>query len=463
MSTKNDRQYKYVYRVRDDRTSSRWWLWILLAALGLLYMTGGLLFGLVFLSRWNALTQSYVSQFIGLPINLPSNLPLDLPINLVSTTDTPPDWAGQERVNILLVGMDLRPGEQGSPGRTDSMIIATIDPYSKTAGMLSIPRDLWVPIPLANGRDTEERINAAYAIGELNKYPGGGMALLRRTIEYNFGIRVHYYVDVEFEGFRKVVNSLDGILLDVKRPVRDDQYPTDNYGVKRIYIPAGLQWMDGETALEYARTRHQDSDFGRISRQREVLLAVRDRALQINALPKLPQLLMELKDFLHTDLSVGEMLSLARLASQIDSDKITSRSIEGDGVQPVTTELGASILLPRRAGLGTILSEVFFDARLREEAPVVEVVAPSSRPGAGKAVADYLRSHGIAKVTSRVGEDARATPTQILVYGAKKHSAEQVANMLGLPAGRTQQTGADGSGVDIRVLLGPDIKLPGGA
>ena len=288
VTQKSDRQYKYAYRVRDDRPGSRVWLRVLFAACVLLYLTGGLSFGLVFLSRWNNLTQSFVAQFVDFPVNLPPNLPVNLPINLVSTTDTPPDWAGLERVNILLVGMDSRPGEQGIPGRTDSMIIATIDPFSRTAGMLSIPRDLWLPIPLGNGRDTEERINAAYAIGEMNKYPGGGMALLRRTIEYNFGIRIHYYVQVDFEGFRQVVDSLDGILLDVKRPVRDDQYPTDDYGVKRLYIPAGLQWMDGETALQYACTRHQDSDFGRISRQRDVLLAVRNRALQVDALPRLP-------------------------------------------------------------------------------------------------------------------------------------------------------------------------------
>ena len=117
-----------------------------------------------------------------------------------------PVWSGIERVNILLLGVDEREVEEG-PWRTDTLILLTIDPATRTAGMLSIPRDLWVPIP---GYDLEGKINTAHFVGDAQGYPGGGPALAMATLQYNFGIPVQHYVRLNFSGFERLIDLIGG-------------------------------------------------------------------------------------------------------------------------------------------------------------------------------------------------------------------------------------------------------------
>ena len=168
----------------------------------------------------------------------------------------------QERTNILLLGIDKRAQELGA-SRTDTMIVATVDPETKTAAMLSIPRDLWVSIPSYS----EGRINTAHFLGDRDDYPGGGPALAKKTVQYALGIPIHYYVRINFEGFEKLVDAIGGISIDVKEAIHDEEYPDGNYGYMTVDIPAGPQHMDGKTALQYARVRHGGSDFLRAKRQ----------------------------------------------------------------------------------------------------------------------------------------------------------------------------------------------------
>jgi LCP family protein required for cell wall assembly len=167
-----------------------------------------------------------------------------------------PRWNGKERVNILVLGVDQRPGERG-PWRTDTMIVVSVDPVSKSAGMLSLPRDLWVEIP-GYGQD---RINTAYVVGDLNKFPGGGPALAKKTVQYNLGEPIHYYVRVNFLAFQKLIDLIGGVDIYVEQEINDPTYPDMNYGYDPLHIPAGWQHLDGALALKYARTRHASSDF----------------------------------------------------------------------------------------------------------------------------------------------------------------------------------------------------------
>ena len=165
--------------------------------------------------------------------------------NATPVTVTYPNWSKNEPVNILLLGLDFRPEEQDS--RADTMIVVHIDPAEKTATMLSIPRDLWVPIP-GHG---EARINAAFQLGEDDKTtPGGGPGLAMATVEDNFNIPIHYFAQVDFTGFERIVDAMGGINIDVPRPLADNEYPYGDYGYSRIYVPAGLQHLDGHTALQ---------------------------------------------------------------------------------------------------------------------------------------------------------------------------------------------------------------------
>lgn len=242
----------------------------------------------------------------------------------VGPTPTPyPAWDGDRPINVLLLGVDARVGEEGPP-RSDTIIIVRVDPVGKRVDMLSIPRDLLVEIPGYSAT----KINAAYPFGELNPdIPGGGPTLAAQTVEYNFGIRIDYFAEVDIVGMEKVVDTLGGVFIDVPGIVKDDQYPTGDYGYTRVYFTPGLQLMDGETAVRYSRTRHDDGDFARQNRQQQVLMAIRDRAIGTGAITKLPDLLADVGASVRTDLSLRQMFSLARLGQEIDRGDIYTHSL----------------------------------------------------------------------------------------------------------------------------------------
>lgn len=265
----------------------------------------------------------------------------------------------QQRINILLLGIDQRPGEQG-PFRTDTMIVLTVDPATGTAGMLSIPRDLWVPIPGYG----ENRINTANFLGDMYKHPGGGPALAKKTVAYNLGFPIHYYVRVNFEGFKRIVDMVGGIDIEVPHEIKDDSFPDDNYGYDPLYIPAGLVHMDGELALKYARTRHGDDDFQRARRQQQVILALKDKVLDLNLLPslipKLPELMATLSDSVQTDMPMDEILRLARLSRELDFDNVKTVVIDETMTIPQTTPSGARVLLPIRENIRPVVDDLFW-------------------------------------------------------------------------------------------------------
>ena len=218
------------------------------------------------------------------PADVATPAPVQTPAADAATKDT-------GHLNILLLGVDQRPDEAiptGDPGRTDSMLLVSIDFDDHVVAMVSIPRDGFVVIP-GHGN---ERINAAYTFGELDQR-GDGPALAKKTVEQVFGIAVDRYALVDIHSMQQVVDDLGGVWIDNPQRLIDTQYPTDDYRTIKIDIPAGRQLMNGVTAVEYARTRHPDSDYGRENRQQQVLLAIRDRALQLDVLPRLPHILPE--------------------------------------------------------------------------------------------------------------------------------------------------------------------------
>lgn len=275
-----------------------------------------------------------------------------------------------KRVNILLIGSDSRDGDPY--GRTDTIMIATVDPVGRRAGLLSIPRDLWVSIP-GHG---ENRINTVYRLGKMQGY--GGPALLKQTIQANLGIVIDFYAAINFEGFKQVVDGLDGI--DVCVPEAIDaatrygytpEYidPVGHYsyvpaeeagaeGYKFLYIEAGWQHLNGEAALRYARSRATPtSDFARMERQQTVLLAIRDKALQIGIIPRIPQLWTAMRQAIETDLTLEDMLRLARLAYLVD--RVDTRTIGPAETTGHTTSAGASVLLPQPEQIRRLAAEMF--------------------------------------------------------------------------------------------------------
>jgi len=282
-----------------------------------------------------------------------------------------PDWKGTERITILLLGLDQRDEERqvGIPTRTDTMSLLTIDPVTKASALISLPRDLWVTIPGYG----EQRINEAYPLGELRRVDGGGPGLAARTIESNFGLHVNHYAIVNFGGFEDLINLVGGVIVDVPRPLADDAYPTDNYGTQRIYFGPGPQLMDGATALKYARTRHADSDFGRMARQQQVLRAVADRALKQNLIARLPALVDQGSRAVQTDFAVTDMLSLGKLATQMDLASLKTLEVQYPLVRDYRGYDGAALLLPDRNAIRAAIIQAM-------EPPVPVNPLPTSAP-----------------------------------------------------------------------------------
>lgn len=273
----------------------------------------------------------------------------------------PPIWDGEGRVNLLLMGIDQRGDRQGH-WRTDTMIIVTIDPDAQTVGMISVPRDLWVPIW---GYDIDNRINTAHYYGSYYGYPGGGPALARDTVSYNLGIPIHHYVRINFTAFEKIIDEIGGIDIYAEKAINDPNYPDEAYGYDPFYLPAGQHHLDGETALKYARSRHGTGDFDRAKRQQQVILAARDQVIQLDQLPNLIsnglEILNTLGDSVQTDLTFDQAILLARIVSNIPSESYQGAVIDRNYTQSYTTDTGAQVLIPLRDRIAK-LYESFFES-----------------------------------------------------------------------------------------------------
>lgn len=267
--------------------------------------------------------------------------------------------AGKDgRINLLLLGIDRRGGTDWA-FRTDTIMVVTLDPDTRAAGILSIPRDLQLDIP-GHGQD---RINTANVYGSLRDNPDGGPALLQSTIEGNFGIPIDGYLMVDFRAFETIVDTLGGIDVEVPQRLHDTRYPDpkpgDPFAYKTIHFEPGLQHMNGRQALEYARSRMSTSDFDRAKRQQLVLLAIRQRALSLSAIPRWPKLATAVIDSIRTDLRTNELLALAILAARIDMSNLNQVVLEHPLVFSHRRADGASVQLPRWDLINPVLVELF--------------------------------------------------------------------------------------------------------
>ncbi len=255
---------------------------------------------------------------------------------------------------ILLVGLDLRPDEQqrGLPGHTDAISVLLWQPAGN-ATLVSFPRDLWVDIPGFG----EQRLNVAYPLGAQTGGPPAGAALLARTLDGEFGLRADRWVQVDFRGFAAVVDALGGLDLVVPATIVDEHYPTDDYGSRRLVIPAGTQHLDGATALAYARTRAPDSDFGRMARQQQVLAALRERARSPAGVPLVPGALPALREAITTNLAPHEAVVVLSSLALLPRERLVSLVIGPELAPPRIGPGGAAILVPRNAAIRQALAD----------------------------------------------------------------------------------------------------------
>jgi LCP family protein required for cell wall assembly len=408
------------------------------------------------------------------------------------TGDTLPNWEESERVNILLLGIDKRPDE--TYARTDTMILITVDPTTGKAGMLSIPRDLLATIPGYG----ETRINAAHYTGDKDGYPGGGPALAMKTVQYNLGVPVHFYVRVDFDGFRRIIDTLGGVDINVPQAIDDPKYPDDNYGYDPFSIQPGLQHLDGDMTLKYARTRATlGSDFDRAHRQQLVLLAVREKALAVGVIAKIPELWATMAGTIQTDMQLMDIVELAKLANRMNTQDIQSAVIDRSMTVDYVTEQRAQVLLPIREKLRPLIDQMFGSSKPRptplpptptpnpaalakaqaaaqvEKQQLAEAMAVLQAEGAKVVVqngttqadldagtAQYLRNQGFNVVQFGPADRTDYPRTVIVDYTNKSYTLEFLANIFDVANENIRRSPNLKSEVDIRVIVGADFRLP---
>lgn len=257
------------------------------------------------------------------------------------------------RTNILVLGLDARPGE-GMVTRSDTLILATVDPEQLYAGMLSIPRDLYIDIP----GYAPDRINAAHVLGE-SVQRGGGPRLAAETIEQNFQVRVHRTLRMDFRGFVAIIDAAGGVTVDVENAIIDYEYPTENYGTMVVEFKSGPQHMSGERALQYARIRHGSSDFLRAERQQRVIVALARQLSWPGNWWRLPNVYLVLAQYVDTDLNIVDIAMMAPTLLWVGPNGIDHQVLDTGYVYGSSTEGGASIQRPDWNQIHPLLDEMF--------------------------------------------------------------------------------------------------------
>jgi LCP family protein required for cell wall assembly len=415
-----------------------------------------------------------------------SPLPQGTPVGSALPQVSIPPWDGKQRLNILLIGADQRPGE--GTFNTDTLIVVSIDPVTKQVAMFSLPRDTErVPIPPGPARQV---FGSVYA-GKINAwwtqihnradlYQGTsktrGYNGLKAILGYLYGLDIKYFVEVNFDGFKKVVDQIGGVTINVQVPVSDDRFPSINGGLRRVYIPSGIQHMNGAEALRYARSRHGSNDFDRGARQQRVLLSLREQADPQALIPQLPQLIDAIGSAVSTDVPADQLAPLLGLASQIDTKAIRSY-VFAPPLYGTETKPGAPVyfLQPKVSRIRAAVRDAFTtdpaDEALRQdlaaEGAALWVLNGTSDAGRGTRLADYLDFHGLAASAPRQKPPGPVpADTTIVVYnGAEANMPDSIA-YLQKTFGVTVTTRTDPAvHADIVVTIGratPDLEAPAG-
>jgi polyisoprenyl-teichoic acid--peptidoglycan teichoic acid transferase len=459
-----------------------WLLGVLLAGFALVAMVSAVLvFTTVrdFVAGWKITSQNPAtpvaqSESTSSPTDVGVVLPVATPKPGDTAVPTPEvgAWTGTDRVTILIMGIDRRQGEEEKGYLTDTMMLVTMDPSAHTAAMLSIPRDLWVSIP---GGFEEDTINTANRTGDYYDYPGGGPALAVKTVEYNLGVTVNYYVRLDFTAFETFIDTIGGIDVYNETEIDDPNYPNGSYGFEPFFLPAGPQHLNGHDALRYARTRHGNSDIDRATRQQQVAMAVRERVLSLDMLPSLvagaPNLMRTLNDSIWTNLSLEQMVSLALLAQDIPRENIRTAVIDFKYVLDYTTPEGRQVLVPLRDKIRVLRDELFASTAamapataedekslmLQEEA-TVQVLNGAGIDGLGCLTQQFLIDQGVHADQCDTADRSDYTSSVIVDYTGNPYTVRFLSKIFGVS---TIISGADpNSNVDVKVIVGQDWTVP---
>jgi LCP family protein required for cell wall assembly len=393
-------------------------------------------------------------------------------------------WDGTQRVTILLMGLDFRDWQlNDGPPRTDTMVLLTIEPITKTAGMLSIPRDLWVEIP---GFE-HNRINTAYFLGETYKVPGGGPALAVETVENLLGVPIQYYAVIEFSTFEKMIDEIGGIDVLVKQEVKISPIGRDSF-----WLEAKPYHFDGAEALAYARARKTEGgDFDRAERQQQVALAIRDRVVGFDMIPNLiakaPTLYAQFRTGVRTNMidtsappaqlvdQIQQLVSLGLLVLDIDPETIQKGVIgPPDMVEFSILPSGADVLQPIPDQIRILRDEIFattsalgpsiekgesLDSALLEN-PSIAVYNGAGVGGLAGRTATFFEERGFNVIEVGNADRSNYFTTLVIDYTGNPYMRKYLAETANIAESQFLSQNDPDSDVDVAIILGSDWFIP---
>jgi len=459
MSNKSNRFSKFLPKTRGTRIFV-----LVMVAIGL--VLGFLVSNLVS----NVIARSNPFNVPGIDVvDKPSNAPvgstpgIELPTATLpppELVEMPPNWDGKTRINVLIMGLDIRDQETDAP-RTDSMILFTMDPLNNTAGMISIPRDLWVKIPNAD----YAKINTAYRVGEVKQLPGGGPENARKAVENLLGVPIQYYAQIDFKAFVKFIDDIKGVKLDIKEPIDLDILYTKDV----VHLEPGIVTLPGDLALAYVRNRHTAmGDFDRAKRQQEVILAIRDRIVTFQMFPMLvanaPTFYADISQGIKTNMDLQVLLSFAQKVLQIPRENYVNKVINNEYVTLGQAE-AQDMLRPIPEKIRELRDEVFtgqslnrvadLGQLLQEENARVIVRNASNTPGFEVKTAEYLASQGLNVIQQ--GTAPYQATSSITIVGATPHALKTLAKIFNITyAGQVEFNYTPNSEVDLYIDFGDD-------
>lgn len=391
------------------------------------------------------------------------------------TSDKKVKGEDRDRINILLLGMGGL-GHDG-PWLTDTMILASIKPSTHEVAMLSIPRDMSIPIPHYGWK----KINSVNNFGELND-PGNGGAYTAEVLSGLLDQPIDYYVRVDFSGFEKLIDELGGIDVYVDKSFADSEYPDEARGYAPVSFQQGWQKMNGKTALSYARSRHgnngEGSDFARSQRQQKVIKAVKDKALSLGTLlniRKLAALYEAYRDHVNINMETWEMIRLAQIAKGIDNKDIHTLVLDDapDGLLYATMINGAFLLLPKDQSfedIQKVAANVFTPKEFLkpDEKPTVSIQNGTKIDGLASRTSSELKKYGykVLSVSNAMERTYAKTVIYDLTSGQKPNALESLKEKLDanvttvLPAWiEAQKDSLLASDADFLIVLGESANI----
>lgn len=346
-----------------------------------------------------------------------------------------------DRINILLLGMGG--AEHEGPYLTDTIILASLRPSTNELALISFPRDLWVPIPGYGWG----KINSANALGQANE--GNGVKLATSVVESITNLPIHYFVRLDFAGFKEIIDAIDGIEIEVERSFVDSMYPGPNFTFRTISFERGWQKMDGARALEYVRSRHgtnnEDSDFARSRRQQKVIFAIKEKLEQIKIFEN-PQkawtLFNLINKYFDTNLSFDELINLSQKLKGITPEKIINQTFDLSENSPIYSDIynGAYVLKTRTGDfkeIADIAKNVFNQekkdaSRFKKKRANLVILNGTHIQGLARAKSELLISKfNILEVGNAEERDYQENVIYDLTRGKKKLALDELKKLIG--------------------------------